>query len=187
MNEVTKKRGSIFYYEDYLPHDNSTHKHKCRVLFVGSNAIFYDAWWEGISKWTFIPVRKNCIFYRFPMVAIDRLNFEGFEFIDDISVQKLYLDLPQILVSLNKSDLDIKANQKTLLNINSPQIALYAKGKKGGHWSEALHVSTDSLTLDNLVKQITSIQNLEYIPGDKIILERAGLSKGYPSYFINCP
>ncbi|MBU6204945.1 MAG: hypothetical protein KJS45_06155 [Bacteroidetes bacterium] len=59
MNIATINTGDIFYYDSYTSYDGKIHHHKCSVLFVGSESLFYDAWWEGINKWTFVPVRKQ--------------------------------------------------------------------------------------------------------------------------------
>lgn len=86
------KTGDIFYYDSITTEEGKTHRHKCRVLFVGEENIFYDAWWDGINKWTFVPASKRLSYYRFPLNQLYRLTFDGFEPIDEMNADKLFLN-----------------------------------------------------------------------------------------------
>jgi hypothetical protein len=183
MDIALIKTGDIFYYEDYIPHVNKTHRHRCRVLFVGDENIFYDAWWDGLNKWTFVPVRKRLAYYRLPLTQLNRLHFEGFEAFDKTSADKLYLKLPEILLSTTKEKiLDGKCDDSTI-NFHSDTIAFIPVGPKGVTLKPVLF-DTNTLTKDMLVKMIKEHQNLDFIQSDKIVVHRVGLHNGVPSYCI---
>ena len=88
MNVESIKTGDIFYYKQFLDLKNKTVIKKCRILFVGTENIFYDAWLDSINQWKCIPVKKRLAFNRFPLTHINNLDFNGYEEIDDISQQK---------------------------------------------------------------------------------------------------
>lgn len=177
------KTGDIFYFDTYTPHDNKTHRHKCRVLFVGTESIFYDAWWDGISKWTFIPVLKRFSYYRFPLNQLSRLKFDGFEPIDKRSADKLFLDSPEILLNVTKSEFKTAHLAKEPIKVYSDTIAFIPTGPKGGALKPILFESKE-LTKRLLIEKISEYQNLDFIQKDEVVLHRVGLHSGYPSYCI---
>ncbi|MBN8789039.1 MAG: hypothetical protein J0I84_18300 [Terrimonas sp.] len=186
MDIATIKTGDIFYYDSYTAHDDKIHHHKCRVLFVGSESIFYDAWWEGINKWTFVPVRKRLAYYRFPMTILHRLTnltFNGFEPIDENSANKLFLNSPEILLTTTKDTISKSESDETSIEVNSNSIVFIPIGPKGGTLKPVLLDSTQ-MTKVSLIKKVLEHQNLDFIHADNIILHRVGLDGGVPSYCI---
>ncbi|MBS1655660.1 MAG: hypothetical protein JSU05_12490 [Bacteroidetes bacterium] len=186
MDIATIKTGDIFNYDSYTAHDDKTHHHKCRVLFVGSESLFYDAWWEGINKWTFVPVRKRLAYYRFPLTILNKLinlTFKGFEPIDKKSADKLFLNSPEVLLRTTKESISKNESDDTLVEVNSDMIAFIPIGPKGGTLKPVLFDSTQ-LTKASLTKKVLEHQNLGFIHTDNIILHRVGLDGGVPSYCI---
>jgi len=186
MDIATIKTGDIFYYDSYTAHDDKTHHHKCRVLFVGSESIFYDAWWEGINKWTFVPVRKRLSYYRFPMAILHRLTnltFNGFEPIDKKNADKLFLNSPEVILRTTKEIISKCESDDTSIEVNSDSIAFIPIGPKGGTLKPVLLDSTQ-LTRDSLTKKVLEHQNLDFIHTDDIVLHRVGIDCGVPSYCI---
>jgi hypothetical protein len=186
MNIATIKTGDIFYYDSHTSHDNKTHHHKCRVLFVGSESLFYDAWWEGINRWTFVPVRKRLSYYRFPLTILPKitnLTFSGSEAIDNKSADKLFLNSPEILLSTTKEMISTSESDKTLIEPHSDKIAFIPIGPKGGILTPIL-LDTKTLTKGLLTRRIIENQNLDFIENYKIVLHRVGLHSGVPSYCL---
>ena len=186
MDIATIKTGDIFHYDSYTSHDGKTHHHKCRVLFVGSESIFYDAWWEDINKWTFVPVRKRLAYYRFPVAILDKLTnlaFNGFEPIDEKSLGKLFLNSPEVLLRTTKEMISKNESDETTIEVHSDMIAFIPIGPKGGA-QKALFLDSKSLTKAKLLKKVLEHQNLDFIETDKIVLHRVGLDAGVPSYII---
>ena len=183
MDITTIKTGDIFYYEDYIPHMDKTHRHRCRVLFVGDENIFYDAWWDGLNKWIFVPVRKRLAYYRLPLTQLNRLHFDGFEAIDKTSADKLFLKSPEIILSTTKEKiLDGKGDNETV-DVHSDTIAFIPIGPKGGTLKPVLF-DTNTMTKDMLVKMVKEHQDLEFIQTEDIVVHRVGLHSGVPSYCI---
>jgi len=162
---------------------DKTHRHKCRVLFVGAENIFYDAWWDTISKWTFVPVSKRLTYYRFPLNQLRRLTFNGFEEIDSKSVDKLFLQSPEILLRTTKDEISKKYNDNELINAHSATIAFVPIGPKGG-WLKPFLFETNGLTKRIVIDKILEYQNLDFIQTDEIVIDRIGLHSGVPSYNI---
>lgn len=186
MDITTIKTGDIFYYDSYTAHDGKTHHHKCRVLFVGSESLFYDAWWEGINTWSFVPVRKGLAYYRFPLTILPKLSnltFNGFEAIDTKSAGKLFLNAPEIILSTTKELILINERDETVIETQSGNIAFIPIGPKGGALKPVLFDS-NALTKSSLIKKMLEHQNLDFIEKNKIVLHRVGLEKGVPSYCI---
>ena len=183
MDTNSLKTGDIFYYDDYTPHDNKTHRHKCRVLFVGVEHIFYDAWWEGINKWTFVPVRKRFSFYRFPLTHLHRLTFNGFEEIDPKSADKLFLQSPEILLTTTKNEISANQSDNKRIELRSEKFFFVPSGPKGG-WLKPILFDSKELTRGNLIDKILQNQNLDFIETEMIIIDRIGLHSGVPSYNI---
>lgn len=186
MDIAAIKTGDIFHYDSYTAHDDKTHHHKCRVLFVGSESLFYDAWWDGINKWTFVPVRKRLAYYRFPLTILHKLTnltFNGFEPIDEKSADKLFLNSPEILLSTTKKMISKNESDDTSIEVHSDTIAFIPIGPKGGALKPVLLDSTQ-LTKDWLTRRILEHQNLDLIQTDQIVLHRVGLDGGVPSYII---
>ena len=183
MNIKSIKTGDVFYYEDDIPHMDKTHRHKCRVLFIGDENIFYDAWWDGIEKWTFVPVTKRLTYYRFPLTHLHRLTFNGFEEIDPKSADKLFLQSPEILLRTTKDEISKNYNGKELVNAHSATIAFVPIGPKGG-WLKPILFETRDLTKRILIDKMLEYQNLDFIQTNEIVIDRIGLHKGVPSYNI---
>ena len=183
MDTKSLKTGDIFYYEDYTPHDDKTHRHKCRVLFVGDEHIFYDAWWDGINKWTFVPATKRLTFYRFPLTHLHRLTFEGFEEIDSKSADKLFLRSPEILLRTTKMEISSKQSDNRPIELHSDKFCFVPTGPKGG-WLRPILFESKGLTKANVIDKVLENQNLDFIQTDEIIIHRIGLHGGVPSYCI---
>lgn len=186
MEIATINTGDIFYYDSYTAHDGKTHHHKCRVLFVGSECLFYDVWWEGINKWTFVPVRKRLAYYRFPLTTLHKLTnltFNGSEPIDKKSADKLFLNLPEVLFRTTKKNISKDEWDDIPVEVNSDTIAFIPFGPKGGVLKPVL-LASNQLTAALLTKKVLEHQNLDFIPTDDIVLHRVGLDSGVPSYCI---
>jgi hypothetical protein len=186
MNIATINTGDIFHYDSYTPYDGKIHHHKCRVLFVGSESLFYDAWWEGINKWTFVPVRKQLAYYRFPVTILDRLtnlSFNGYEPIDEKSLGKLFLNSPEVLLSTTKEMISKNECDETIIEVHSDKIAFIPIGPKGGTQKPSIFDSK-RLTKVKLLKNVLGLQNLDFIETNEIVLHRVGLYAGFPSYII---
>ena len=183
MDITSIKTGNIFYYDDYTPRNDKTHRHKCRVLFVGSENIFYDAWWDGINKWTFVPVSKRLSYYRLPLTQLGRLNFNGYEEIDQKSAAKLFLGSPEILLNFKKEDISQNQDGNKLIEVFSDIIAFVPIGSKRGKLKPIL-IDSKRLTKELLIKAISANQNLDFIHADNITVHRIGLHGGVPSYCI---
>ena len=183
MDIKTIKTGDIFYYEDYIPHLDKTHRHKCRVLFVGDENIFYDAWWFGINKWTFVPVTKRLSYYRFPLTHLHRLTFNGFEAIDPKSAGKLYLHSPEILLRTTKFEISSNQLDNRPIELHADKFCFVPTGPKGG-WLKPIQFESKGLTKANLIDKVLQNQNLDFIQTDEIEIHRIGLHSGVPSYCI---
>jgi hypothetical protein len=180
--DITKiKTGDIFEYDNFLL--DKIHHHRCRVLFIGEEHLFYDAWWKGLNEWTFIPVKKDLCYYRIPLEQISKLTFNGFSEINRTDAQKLFLHSPEILLRTTKDEISSKFIDNTLLNTNSSTIAFVPIEPKGG-WLKAAFLETFNLTRKVLVEKIQEYQNLDFITTNQIIVDRIGLHKGVPSYSI---
>jgi hypothetical protein len=186
MNPASIHTGDIFYYDTLTSHDGKTHRHKCRVLFVGTESIFYDSWSDALNKWTFVPVKKRLAYYRFPLTMLPKLinlYFNGSEAIDAKSAKKLYLNSPEILFSSTKEIISANKYDKTPVEANSDAIAFIPTGPNGGALKPVL-LESDGLTQDGLIKFLLEHQNLAFIENPKIVLHRVGLHNGVPSYSI---
>ncbi len=186
MDIKSIKTGDIFHYTSYTAHDDKTHHHKCRVLFVGSESLFYDTWWEGINKWTFVPVRKRLAYYRFPLTILHKLSnlaFNGFEPIDEKSTDKLFLNSPEVLLSTTKEMISKNEIDDTSIEVHSDTIAFIPTGPKGGTLKPIL-LDCKRLTKDKLLNKVLEHQNLDFIQTNNIVLHRVGLDGGVPSYCI---
>ncbi len=183
MDTNSIKTGDIFYYDTYTTHDDKTHRHRCKVLFVGSENLFYDAWWDGLNKWTFVPVRKRLAYYRFPLTQLHKLNFDGFEAIDNKSANKLFLNSPEVLLNTTKEMLAKDAGDDTLLEVHSDTIVFIPIGPKGGTLKPIV-LDSKPLTKGLVIKNVVELQNLDFIQTDNIVLHRVGLHNGVPSYCI---
>lgn len=183
MDITSIRTGDIFYHNSYTAHDDKTHRYKCRVLFVGSENIFYDAWWDSINKWTFVPVRKQLAYYRFPLTQLQRLSFNGFEANDPKVMVKLFLKSPEILLTTTKNEFVEIQDNKRLIEVHSDAIAFIPIGAKGGTLKPILF-DTKQLTEDFLKKKIVENQNLDFIQTKNIVVHRIGLYSGVPSYCI---
>lgn len=183
MKKQNIKTGDVFYYDTPTLDINKTHCHKCRVLFVGTENLFYDAWWEGIDKWSYVPVSKRLIFYRWPLNQLDKLTFQGSDPLDAKSADKLFLRSPEIILSIAKKDLKEGGQQNTFIQAFSEKIAFIPVGPKRG-FLRPVFLDSSSLTLEVLTNFICEFQDLDFIFSDEIILERVGLHGGFPSYCI---
>lgn len=186
MNPATLQTCDIFYYDSHTSYDGKTHHHKCRVLFVGSESLSYDAWWDGLKQWTFVPVKKRLAYYRFPLTTLPKLpnlNFIGSEPIDRISAEKLFLNSPEILFKSTKEMMFQSKSDRTLVEVNCNTIAFIPIGPKGGALKPVLLECT-SLNLGMLTRFILEHQNLDFIAPHDIVLHRVGLHDGVPSYSI---
>lgn len=186
MNPASLQTGDIFYYDTLTSHDGKSHRHKCRVLFVGSESLFYDSWWDGLNQWTFVPVKNRMAYYRFPLTTIPKLsnlNFNGSEEIDKNTAEKLFLNSPEILFSSSKEMMSESQDDRTLIKVNSDSIAFIPIGSKGGALKPVL-LDSRGLMQDALTKFILEYQNFDFIAPHKIVLYRVGLHKGVPSYSI---
>jgi hypothetical protein len=183
MDITSIKTGDIFYYEDYIPHMDKTHVHRCRVLFVGDENIFYDNWCAGINKWTFVPVRKRFTFYRFPFTHLHRLTFNGFEEIDSNSVDKLFLQAPEILLRTTKNEILANQSDNKKIELHSEKFCFVPSGPKGG-WLKPILFDNKELTRGNLIEKLLHSQNLSFIQTEDIVIDRIGLHSGLPSYSL---
>jgi hypothetical protein len=183
MDVKSIKTGDVFYYEDYIPHMNKTHRHKCRVLFVGDENIFYDGWWDGIGKWAFVPVTKRLTYYRFPITHLHRLTFNGYEEIDTKSENKLFLQSPEVLLRATKNEIFANQSNDTAIELNSEKFCFVPTGPKGG-WLNPILFDSNALTRGNLIDKVLKNQNLDFIQTENIIVDRIGLHSGVPSYNI---
>ena len=180
------KTGDVFYFETHTAFDGKTHGHKCRVLFVGTENLFYDAWWEALGRWTFVPVRKGLAYYRVPMKALDKLanlRFEGFEAIDEKSLGKLYVHSPEVLLRTTKEAIRKGEGGQERVEVHADAVALIPIGPKGGVL-KAVQFDGKGLTRAGLMAKVLEIQNLDYIETSEIVLQRVGLEGGVPSYVI---
>jgi hypothetical protein len=183
MDITAIKTGDLFYYEDHVPHMDKIHKHRCRVLFVGVENIFYDAWWDTINKWTFVPVTKRLTYYRFPLTHLHRLTFNGFEGIDSKNADKLFLQSPEILLRTTKTEISNNLSDNRSIETHSGIIAFVPLGPKGG-WLKPVLIDSKQLTEQTLLEKILENQNLNFIQSDEIVIDRIGLHSGVPSYCI---
>jgi len=183
MDIKSIKTGDIFYYEDHLPQINKIHRHRCRVLFVGTENLFYDAWWETINKWTFVPVTKRLTYYRFPLAQFHRLTFNGFESIDPKSADKLFLQSPEILLRINKDEILKNQSDDRPIEVHSETISFVPIGPKGG-WLKPVLFDSNPLTKGFLIDKVLENQNLDFIQTNDIVIDRIGLHGGVPSYCI---
>jgi len=186
MDISSIKTGDIFYYDEYLAHNRETHQHKCRVLFVGSESLFYDAWWEGIDKWTFVPVKKRLTYYRFflsDILYLTNLKFEGFEDIDIKSRNKLFLQSPEILLKTTKEEIYQKQGDDRIVDMHSETIVFVPIGPKGG-WLKPVLIDARALTKGIIIEKILEHQDLDFIQNNDIIIDRIGLHSGVPSYNV---
>ncbi len=177
------KTGDVFYYEDYTPHNNKTHRHKCRVLFVGSENLFYDVFSDGIDKWSFVPVSKRLCYYRFPLTHLHRLTFDGFEAIDPTSVAKLFLLSPEILLRTPKNKIYKSKSGNKKIRIHSETFYFIPTGPKEG-WLKPILFDSKLLTNNFIIQKVLETQNLDFIQLDDIVIHRVGLHKGVLSYSI---
>ena len=155
-------------------------------MFVGSESLFYDAWWEGINKWTFVPVRKRLTYYRFPLTHLHKLTnltFNGFEGIDQKSSDKLFLQSPEILLRVTKDEIYKNQDDNTQMDMHSETFVFIPTGPKGG-WLKPISFNTKALTKGILINKILEHQNLEFIHNDEIVIDRIGLHSAVPSYNI---
>jgi hypothetical protein len=176
MDITSIKTGDIFYNHDIYPH-------QLRVLFVGSANLFYDAWWADLKQWTFVPVRKRLAYYRFPLTYLHQLVFDGFEAIDPKSADRLFLNLPEFLVTTTKNEIVQPSGEDVPLSIHSDTIAFIPIGPKGGILKPVL-LDSKSLTQKGLLTAIGKHQSLDFIPMETIRVHRVGLHSGVPSYSI---
>lgn len=176
MDITSMKTGDLFYSYDIYPY-------KCRVLFAGSANLFYDAWWADLKQWTFVPVRKRLVYYRFPLTELHQLTFNGFEAIDPKSADRLFLNSPEFLVTTTKNEILQPSGEDVPLQIHSDTIAFIPIGPKGGLLKPVL-LDARSLTKNMLVTQVREHQNLDFIQTETISVHRVGLHSGVPSYSI---
>ena len=183
MDIKSIRTGDVFYYEDHIPHMNKTHRHKCRVLFVGDENIFYDAWWDGINKWSFVPVTKRLTFYRFPFTHLHRLTFNGFEEIEPKTADKLFLKSPDILLRTTKIEMSSNQSGNVPIDMHSEKFCFIPTGPKGG-WLKPIVFESKGMTKATLIDKVQEHQNIDFIQTDDIIIDRIGLHSGVPSYTL---
>lgn len=177
------KLGDIFYYDQINLVTNKTITFKCRVLFVGTDWLYYDSWWDVIEEWTFVPVKKNMTFYSFTLKQFNKLTFEGFEPIDKKSIDKLFLSSPEIILDMDKDELEAHVSDNSIIETFTSKIAFLPKGPKSGVL-KPVYFESEKITVGTLIKQILENQNLDFISSDRIKVSRVGLSGGFPSYII---
>ncbi len=177
------KPGHIFHYEDHLPLTGQVHRHRCRVLFVGQEHLFYDVWLGHLAKWSFIPVKKRLSFYRFPLSHIGRLQFDGFQEMDESDAAKLFLDLPEILLRTTMQQMLNGQAGSASVSVHAGCIAYIPLGPKGGTLKPVL-ITTDALTASTLAGWIVACQSLDHLPSGAVVVHRVGLHAGWPSYGI---
>ena len=177
------KTGDIFYYDQINAISNSTITFKCRVLFVGSEWLYYDSWWDTLKEWTFVPVKKNIGFYSFPLTHFNKLTFDGFEAIDHKNLDKLFLKSPEIILDRTKDELKTSISDNSIIETFSSKIAFIPKGPKDG-LLKPVYFESEKITVSILIKQILDSQNLDFVASDRIKISRVGLSGGFPSYII---
>ena len=183
MDLLSIKTGDIFYYEDHIPGMSKAHRYKCRVLFLGTENLFYDSWWDVIDKWTFVPVRKRLTYYRFPLTQLHRLTFNGFEAIDSTSADKLFLQSPEILLRTTKKEISKSRSDNGPIEVHSEAFYFVPMGPKGG-WLKPVFFNSKQMTTGILIEKVLENQNFDFIPMNEIVIDRIGLHRGVPSYNI---
>jgi hypothetical protein len=173
--------GTNFTYTSRTTHDNKEHVHICRVLFKGSDSVFFDAYWPTLNKWTFEPARKNLVFYRYPISTFENVEITGFSEISSTLLEKLYIHEPEVLFRVEKGAFMKRDFKSVPVYAKSSHITFLSSGPKGG-WQKKVVVETTGKSSVDILSTIRELQNPEFIEGDGLRLHRAGLSGGFPSY-----
>lgn len=175
--------GTIFTYKTPGLIGQEDHIHICRVLFVGEKHVFYDAYWSGIEKWTFERPLKNCVFYRLPLNFFERVTFSGFQAIPENIYKSLFADLPEVLFNLRLSDfLSLNFDDSDLTSFPD-SIVYFPTGPQKG-WLKPLTIELKGKSKKYLAEQIIEHQKFKLNEEDQIVIDRAGLKRGLPSYSL---
>ena len=122
-------------------------------------------------------------FNRFPLTHINNLDFNGYEEIDDISQQKLFLKSPEIILDISKEEYYKIEENNDKINCNSSQIVFVPTGPKEG-WGKPLVIYSSEITTFQLVQKMNLVQNIHHVSPNQSIVDRIGLHMGLPSYNI---
>ncbi len=178
----------------------------CRVIGFDEYEVFYDAFWEHDSSWTFSGnFKKKCFFYRTSKEAFKtKTKYIDYLPLTEIEINVFRPDLPMRIcrskeLSWNNfnssSDKEIVKkiqelhNEEFLKNIiNTNELILIPSGNKGG-LKKGIYIKAenqkyfDSIELILKAKKIQEEVNTEI--SDGIGIYRLGFEKGIPSYYID--